>query len=51
MKLSNLAKAVVKACPKFAQTILSMTPLAPISGLVGTAFDKLVSAYLKEPSE
>lgn len=50
IRLSNLAKAVVKACPKFAQTIVSMTPLAPISGLVGTAFDKLVAYYLKEPS-
>jgi hypothetical protein len=47
-KLANLAKTVVKASPKYAETIVAMTPLAPFSKLVGEAFEKLVDEVLKE---
>ena len=42
-KLVGLAKSLVKASPKIAETIASMTPLAPFSKIIGGAFEKLVA--------
>jgi hypothetical protein len=42
-KLLGLAKSLVSASPKIAETIASMTPLAPFSKVIGEAFEKLVA--------
>jgi len=47
-KLAKFARAIVKASPKFAEKIVSMTPLAPFSELIGDAFEKIVADVLKE---
>jgi hypothetical protein len=49
-KLIGLARALVKASPKIAEKIISGTPLAPFSKLVGKGFEKIVARLLKEPT-
>jgi hypothetical protein len=44
----KFSKAVARASPTIARTVVGMTPLAPISGLVGEAFEKIVENTLEE---
>ena len=50
-KLIVFAKALVRASPKIAETVISLTPLAPFSRAVGTTFEEIVKSNLKEKSE
>ena len=47
-KLVKFGKAIARASPTIARTVIGMTPLAPISGLVGEAFDKIVEESIRE---
>jgi hypothetical protein len=47
-KLIKFGKAIARASPTIARIVIGMTPLAPISGLVGQAFDKIVKESMKE---
>lgn len=47
-KLVKFGKAIARASPTIASTVVGMTPLAPISGLVGEAFDKIIEHALEE---
>ena len=50
-KLSDLAQKLVKAAPGFAEKIVSMTPLAPFSKIIGEGFEKIVGRYLKKEQQ
>jgi hypothetical protein len=50
-KLVKFGKAVATASPTLARIVVGMTPLAPISGLVGEAFDKIVEHALEEEQQ
>lgn len=45
-RLKSVAIALVKMSPKIARTIISFTPLAPFSNLVGEAFENMVNSAL-----
>lgn len=47
-KLTKLARVILKASPKYATRLVSMTPLAPFSGLIGEAFENIVATAIKE---
>ena len=47
-KLVRFGKAIARASPTIARIVIGMTPLAPISGLVGEAFEKIVEDALEE---
>jgi hypothetical protein len=47
-KLIKFGKAIARASPTIARIVVGMTPLSPISGLVGEAFDKIVEHALEE---
>lgn len=49
-KLAKMAENLVKMSPKIAQTVINFTPLAPLSGLIGEAFENMVKAVLDEQS-
>jgi len=50
-KLVKFGKAIARASPTIARTVVGMTPLAPISGLVGEAFEKIVKNTLEEEGQ
>src|SRR5215210_405257 len=50
-KLVKFGKAIARASPTIARIVVGMTPLAPISGLVGEAFDKIVEHALEEEEQ
>lgn len=45
-KLKAIAESVVKVSPKIAETIASLTPLAPFSKLIGETFESMVQNAL-----
>jgi hypothetical protein len=47
-KLVKFGKAIARASPTIAEAVIGMTPLSPISGLVGEAFEKVVEHALEE---
>jgi hypothetical protein len=47
-KLVKFGKEVAKASPTIARAVIGMTPLAPVSGLVGEAFEKIVEHALAD---
>jgi hypothetical protein len=47
-KLVKFGKAIATASPTIARIVVGMTPLAPVSGLVGEAFDKIVEDAMKD---
>jgi hypothetical protein len=50
-KLVRFGKAIARASPTIGRIVIGMTPLAPISGLVGEAFDKIVEHSLAEEQQ
>jgi hypothetical protein len=46
-RLKGVAMAIVKASPKIAKTLVSFTPLAPFSELVGETFESMVQNAVK----
>jgi len=49
--LKNFGRAVVKASPKIAQAVIAMTPLAPLSSIVGESLEQVVKEAMKEKDE
>jgi hypothetical protein len=47
-KFIKFGKALARASPTIARTVIGMTSLAPISGLVREAFEKIVEDTLKD---
>jgi hypothetical protein len=47
-KLIKLGRAMARTSPTTARTVIGMTPLSPISALVGEGFDKIVEHALEE---
>jgi hypothetical protein len=50
-KFIKFGKAIARASPTIARIVIGMTPLAPISGLVGEAFDKIIEHSLEEEGQ